>query len=121
MEGRFTLKSLLAVLLLALPISVAAHQRLVTDSFEVTIDTRCKEGTVGCDKVHYTGVHRKTGRSIKLVGQEMHSRCADGVTPCRFLGYSFRNGDVTYAVLEDGTLLVRQGERVLVQERGTWQ
>lgn len=115
------MRSLLVVLLLALPLSAAAHQRLMTDSFEVTIDTRCKEGTVGCDNVHYTGVHRKTGRSIKLVGRELHGRCADGVTPCRFLGYTFRNGGVTYDVLENGLLLVKQGEKVLVQERGTWQ
>jgi len=115
------LRVLVAALLLVLPLSSSAAQRLVTESFDVTIETRCEEGVVGCDKVHYTGVHRRTGRSIKLVGQEVHTRCADGVTPCRFLGYRFRSGNVIYAVWEDGTLSVKQGERVLVEERGTWQ
>lgn len=115
------MKPLLAALLLLFPLSSMAAQRLVTESFDITIDVRCEEGVVGCDKVHYTGVHRKTGRAIKLIGQERHTRCADGVTPCRFLGYAFRNGNVIYAVWDDGTLSVKQGERVLVEERGVWQ
>jgi len=120
-EIRMRLKLLFAVVLSFMPLPAAATQRLVTDSFEITIEVRCSEGVVGCDNVRYTGVHRKTGRSIKLVGQELHTRCADGVTPCRFLGYAFKNGNVSYAVWDDGTLSVKQGERVLVQEKGTWQ
>jgi len=118
---RLALRLLLVALLLMPALPSSASQRLVTESFDITIEVRCQEGVVGCDKVHYTGVHRKTGRSIKLVGQERHTRCADGVTPCRFLGYVFKNGDVSYAVLDDGTLSVKRGERVLVQERGAWQ
>lgn len=108
-------------LLLTLALPSSASQHLVTASFDITIDVRCREGVVGCDQVHYTGVHRQTGRSIELVGQERHTRCADGVTPCRFLGYVFKNGDVSYAVWDDGTLSVKRGERVLVQEKGEWR
>jgi MOSC domain-containing protein YiiM len=43
------------------------------------------------------------------------------VTPCRFLGYRFDNGDVIYEVSEDGLLRVTQGGKVLLQEQGEWQ
>ena len=66
-------------------------------------------------------MHRASGRAITLVGRERHSRCADGVTPCRFLGYEFRNGKTVYFVDTDGHLSVREGERTLLQEAGTWQ
>jgi hypothetical protein len=115
------MKSWLVALLLVLPGYASATQRLLTDSFDITIEVRCEEGVVGCDKVRYTGMHRKSRQSITLTGAEMHTRCADGVTPCRFLGYFFRNGNTVYTVLEDGVLSVKQGNKVLLQERGTWQ
>ena len=114
------MKSWIVVLLLVPSVSWAG-QRLATESFDITIDVRCAEGVVGCRDVRYVGVHRTSGRSIRLVGQELHTRCADGVTPCRFLGYRFTSGTTIYDVTDDGTLTVRQGDKVLVQERGVWQ
>lgn len=96
-------------------------EKLVTESFEITIDVRCEEGVVGCDNVKYVGVSKKTGASITLIGAEMHTKCADGVTPCRFLGYLFKKGKVTYTVTENGYLSVKQGNKVLVQEQGVWK
>lgn len=51
----------------------------------------------------------------------MHSLCADGVTPCRFLGYEFRNGVFRYLVFESGGVRVVRGNKVLVDEPGEWQ
>ena len=68
----------------------------------------------------YTGTSKKTGKSIKLRGKTLHTLCADGVTPCRFLGYEFRKGSVYYRVMEDGSLLVMQGKKILVEETGEW-
>lgn len=93
---------------------------LTTPSFVIDIKENCEEGNVGCDNVSYVGTNKKTGNSIKLRGNTMHTLCADGVTPCRFLGYEFKNGAIYYRVSEDGELLVMQGKKVLVQEKGDW-
>lgn len=96
-------------------------ETLLTPSFKVEIKVNCAEGNVTCDDVTYTGTSRRTGQSISLRGRTMHTLCADGVTPCRFLGYEFRNGNIRYLVLEGGELLVTQGGRVVVRETGAWQ
>lgn len=115
------MKKSLAVLFALCSAHALAVEKLTTDSYVVTIESRCPEGNVTCDNVTCTGVHRKTGKSISLKGSTVHSTCADRVTPCRFLGYSFRNGDVKYAVWEGGQLVVTQGDKVLLQESGTWE
>lgn len=81
----------------------------------------CAEGNVSCDDVRYEGKNRRSGQSLVLRGKTMHSLCADGVTPCRFLGYEFRNGAVRYRVFESGGLRVTRGNKVLVDESGEWQ
>ena len=115
------MKVWIGVLLLLMTGASSAAQRLATESFDITIQVRCTEGVVGCDDVLYIGIHRKSGRSIRLIGRELHTRCADGVTPCRFLGYAFDNGGTRYVVSDEGRLIVRQGDKVLVEERGVWQ
>lgn len=94
---------------------------LTTASFIVRIAINCAEGNVSCDDVTYLGTSRKTGNSIRLRGKTMHGMCADGVTPCRFLGYEFRNGRTHYRVLDAGVLSVVQGNKVLLEERGSWK
>lgn len=115
------MKYALLTLLFAVCADTFAASRLTTPSFVITIDSRCEEGVVACDRVRYTGVSRKTGKSITLNGRDVHTRCADGVTPCRFLGYRFNNGAITYMVWENGMLEVTEGGRVLVQESGQWE
>lgn len=117
-RARSIIRLALAAVLTGLSCQSLAVQRLVTPSFEVTIDVRCGEGAVGCKQVQYTGMHRTSGRSITLTGETFHSRCADGVTPCRFLGYVFKNGSTVYTVLDSGMLIVEQGSKVLVNEQG---
>jgi ribosomal protein L24E len=45
----------------------------------------------------------------------------DGITPCHFQGYEFWNGTTYYRVLEDGSLFVMQGKKVLFEEKGNWE
>ena len=50
--------------------------------------------------------------------------CAgDPKTPCGSNGYSFRNGDITYSVPQDGIdgdLLVTQKSKEILREAGHW-
>lgn len=93
---------------------------LTTPSFVVRIEVKCEEGNVTCDNVTYVGKSRKTGKSIALRGRTLHGRCADGSAACRFQGYEFRNGATRYLVLEDGRLIVRRKDKVLLEEKGSW-
>lgn len=111
------------VMLLALMASFPVlAEKLITPNYVVTIERHCVEGNVTCDDVTYTGKSRTSGNSITLTGATWHTLCADGVTPCRFLGYRFENGNVTYFVTESGTLeVVRNETEVLVSEEGDWR
>jgi hypothetical protein len=105
-------------LLRATPVPSA---QLVTKGYDIQIHDQCAEGEVTCEQVGYLGVSRPTGQSIRLTGTTRHAPCTDGVTPSRFLGYEFRNGNVTYFVSADGELVVTDtAGRLLVQERGQW-
>ena len=94
---------------------------LTTQNYVVTVETHCEEGMVVCKDVTYVGKSKRTGNSIRLQGETWHTLCADGVTPCRFLGYRFKNGNVVYQVMESGVLQVIQGEdKILLEEQGEW-
>ena len=111
-----------AAIMLTIVTTNAAAMQLSTPRYDVHIDNRCEEGTVVCDDVHYHGIRRSNGQQIRLQGRTWHAPCADGVTPCRFLGYVFRNGPISYVVSDDGLLTVSDGDgRILLQERGEWQ
>ena len=75
---------------------------------------------VGCNRIRFTGLDRKTGKSITLNGREAHTRCADGVTPCRFLGYVFNCGNTVYWVGQNGFFSITHGKRELLLEKGEW-
>lgn len=78
--------------LLAGALPAVARERLLSETCSISIDVRCPEGVVGCKDVRYTGLHRKTGRTLTLSGEEPHTLCAHKVTPRRFLGHVFRHG-----------------------------
>ena len=112
------MKLLLAIALFSASASAAV---LDTPHYVVDISPQCEEGNVSCDRVVYRGKSKRSGHAITLQGHSWHSRYADGVTPCRFLGYRFENGDVTYYVHEQGRLrVVRDRDEVLVNEQGRW-
>ncbi|ERJ17498.1 hypothetical protein SSPSH_003710 [Salinisphaera shabanensis E1L3A] len=113
------MKKLLALAFFSLTASAA---QLETPNYLIDITVACAEGNISCDRVVYEGRSKESGRTITLDGRTWHTRCADGATPCRFLGYRFDNGDTTYYVHEDGRLQVIRGcDDVLVNEQGTWR
>ena len=118
---KFTSAAFFGAMFLAASVSTlqAGTGTLDTPSFKITIDVRCPEGEVTCDDVKYVGVNKKTGEKIKLTGKTAHHYDADG-TPTRFLGYIFKNDDVTYFLSEEGQLRVTRGDEVLLKENGTW-
>lgn len=110
--------------LLLVPIlltTTANASTLTTKNYTITIETHCEEGSVSCDNVTYVGTSHRSGNSITLQGTTWHTLCADGVTPCRFLGYQFRNANIEYHVFESGLLqVIQQGNTTLIEEQGTW-
>lgn len=112
-------------LLLALALSgfsLAGAATLDTPNYTIQVDSHCKEGNVTCDNVTYTELAKKSGATLTLTGKTLFSLCADGKTPCRFLGYQFNHGDYQYTLLEVGLMRVTQGQehKVVVEERGKW-
>jgi len=94
---------------------------LETDNYKVTITNHCEEGSVSCGKVSYQGTSKRSGSSISLQGRTLHQTCADGISPCRFLGYHFKNGNINYYVYESGLLqVVREPQEILIEEQGSW-
>jgi len=94
---------------------------LSTPRYRISITNNCSEGVVVCDNVTYLGVNKNNGNSIELKGTTRHAPCGDGVTPCRFLGYSFNNDGTTYFVSADGNLVVTDSQGyILLQEQGSW-
>jgi hypothetical protein len=98
-----------------------ALETLDTPSFTITVDVRCEEGNVTCDDVRYVGTSKKTGKAIRLTGRTRHTTCADGVTPCRFLGYEFKNGATVYFLSDGGELVVERRGKTLLREQGEWK
>jgi hypothetical protein len=94
---------------------------LTTKQFRIEIQINCAEGNVTCDRVLYRGEDLKTGKSISLSGKTMHTKCGDGVTPCQFLGYEFRNRGYRYIVTEGGKLDIYQGKKLILSQSGTWE
>ena len=112
-----------AALLALLPVvtlwtQTANAETLKTKNFNITITRNCPEGYVTCKNVTYYGKDLRTGKSIRLTGKTIHTTGADGVTPSRFLGYEFRNGEYLYRVTTDNTLQVYQGKKLILQEKG---
>lgn len=94
---------------------------LKTPNFQVRITINCEEGVVVCNKVTYLGTNLKTNKSIKILGKSVHTLCADQVTPCRFLGYEFRNKQYLYSVSEGGLLEIYHNKKLVTSEQGNWE
>lgn len=109
----------LFVLMLISPLIMA--EVLETPHYLVTITRQCKEYEVVCNKVTYVGISKKTGQMIKLKGNTEHTLCSDGISPCMFIGYVFKNGKTSYHVSEAGDLTVLNGSKVTFQESGKWK
>ena len=107
-------------LLLALAGAVHADI-LTTPGHVITITRGCAEGEVTCSDVSARIERRTDGRSIELDGEALHTPCADGQTPCRFLGYRFAGGGYTYDMDEAGRLrILDDAQNAVSEEQGTW-
>jgi hypothetical protein len=114
------MKLILLPLLLLASVFTSAQQ-LDTPNYTVEIQQLCPEGEVQCQQVMYKGTSKVSGASIALKGKAWHSLCADGVTPCRFLGYQFNNGRIRYLVHESGLLqVIGSSGKILLEEQGVW-
>ena len=116
----------LALLTLGPPLCLSAEtqhraQVLDTAGFTVRIEVQCEEGEVTCEKVTYRGESKRTNKKLVLSGRTAHRLCEDKLTPCRFLGYVFKAGKYTYFVSEAGEVLVRDRDKVIIQEAGQWK
>jgi len=112
----------LGVLCLLLSSELIAGERLlVTPSYQLKMDSRCAEGEVSC--AHYTlqGRERHSGEPLMLQGRSMHTTCADGETPCRFLGYRFDAPERSFLITEDGLLNIYLGDSLILHEQGRWE
>lgn len=101
--------------------NTAFGEMLETENYKVVITKHCDEGEVSCEDISYIGTSKRSGNSIILKGKTLHQTCADGITPCRFLGYRFQNGNITYKVYESGLLqVIREPQEILLEEQGNW-
>jgi hypothetical protein len=117
---RYFLVTIPILLCLSNSVQAGEASTFSTPKFSIKITENCEEGVVGCDNVTYVGVNKKTGKSITLKGKSLMRLCADRVTPCQHIGYTFQNGKVVYLVTDQGTLTISKGAKVLVKEEGTW-
>lgn len=109
------------IVLLCLPGFLLAAD-LETESYLISIESNCEEGEVSCNDLIYTGTSKKSGNTITLKGSTWHTLCADGVTPCRFLGYKFENCNTIYYIRDSGLLeIIKNGDKILVSEQGIWK
>lgn len=89
--------------------------RLETETYRIEV-IGCEEGVVVCDDVTYYGTHKETQESIIIEnGKTLSTMCADGVTPCRFIGYEFIKDGYTYTIYDEGRFVIKDptGEVIL--------
>jgi len=86
-----------------------------TPTYELSIERSCAEGMISCDNVHMTLNNKNTKESISIIGSTVHTTCADGVTPCRFLGYKFQKDDLIY-IITNQHLTIQKSKKEIVSE-----
>ena len=86
-----------------------------TPTYEMTIEVSCVEGMISCDNVHMILTDKKTKESVSVIGSTLHTICADGVTPCRFLGYKFQKDDLKYMII-DQRFTIHESKKEIVSE-----
>ena len=95
-----------------------AIRTLKTPNYNITITEYCPMD-FDCEHVIYKGVSR-SGKTIVLHGSHIWHECPGTHDPCHPIGYQFKNAGIEYLVTQDGTLVVTQGTKTLVDETGKW-
>ena len=114
------MKRLAAALALTLTAGLAPLHAatLETRSYTVEITPLCGERVTDCEQFAYAGTHNRNGSRINLTGKPGMRACPPGCDPT---GYQFYNGNVSYFVGSDGWLIVHDGRKTVLRERGTWR
>ena len=100
----------------------AIGETLTTDNFTIQIKRECEEGVVSCDQIKFTYSAVDFEKEQTVKGKTVHTKCADGKTPCAFQGYEFISDGAKYFIHNSGVLEVldKSGNQLLV-EQGKWQ
>lgn len=93
----------------------------LTPSREIVMVHDCPEGCVSCDKIKFRLTLKDTGQQQTFTGSTDHGKGVDGVTPSRFRGWRFRDGDMNYFISNDDQLTINKGGTTVLQEQGRWQ
>jgi len=86
-----------------------------TPTYEMSIEVSCVEGMISCDNVHMILNNKKTKESVSVIGSTLHTICADGATPCRFLGYKFQKDDLKYMIINQ-RFTIHESKKEIVSE-----
>ena len=96
-------------------------EKLISHTFEVAVKRGCGEGHVTCDNVAFELTNKHTGTSSHSIGKTLHSKCSDGVTPCKFQGYTFMIGDFSYILYARGSIeILNSKNEIVTSEQGEW-
>jgi hypothetical protein len=109
---------LTAILFASVMPKPTAVRQLQTEHYKITIREFCPE-PFDCNHVVYRAVSN-TGKSITLHGSHIWHDCPGTHDPCHPIGYQFKNKGTEYLVTEDGSLIVTQGSKTLLNEPGKW-
>ena len=101
---------------LAIPVAAIdaeAQGMYSSKTYEFSIERRCEEGRVSCDNVLLEARNKKTSERLRIVGATHHSRCADGISPCRFIGYIFEKDGLRIFIDYQNIVVTRNGAEIL--------
>ena len=113
------LKILMVILFLSINVWAVEFE---TENYEFNVTTLCEEGNVTCDNIQIVGGEKSSVDSEIHIGNTVHSKCSDEITPCRFLGYEFKSNGFTYRLLESDSRfeLINESGELVIQEQGKW-
>ena len=107
-----------ALALLAFGPSHAAT--LETRNYTIEITPLCGEAVRDCEQFAYAGTHNRSGVRTNITGKPGMRACI-GSKPCDPLGWQFYDGNTSYFISQDGQVIVTNGRKTLVNERGAWR
>lgn len=117
-----TKAALLAMAALCFTANFAGAQTLTTESYQVDVTSLCPEGEVACQQMSFALTVKESGDIQHYDGRTLYRLCADGETPCQFIGYRFRDGKRQYTLFDNGALEINCGAGLeIVREQGQWQ
>ena len=105
-----------------LAIAAPSHAAtLVTRNYSVEITPLCGEAVVDCEQFAYAGTHIRNGSRINMTGKPALRACGPREPACDPAGFQFYNAGVSYFVGQDGWLIVNDGRKSVLRERGMWK